>query len=175
MTAASNMAPITRTPCEETSCVPCFFFWGQSVYMKSLILRSSRAFLGGWGFLGLCAIPGDICRHMYFQNLNFFNSRVMNVCIVYLRMRALPVHREMLRWLGNLASPWASWELRPYMETDKSERKRQWDITSPPSEGSEGHLKGVIVHHCPVMSRQVKEHYWTGLVVLPCWSWGKSP
>lgn len=37
--------------------------WGfldQSVYMKSLILRSSRAFLGGGGFLGLWAIPGDI-------------------------------------------------------------------------------------------------------------------
>lgn len=28
-------------------------FTGQSVYMKSLMLRSSRAFLGGGGFLGL--------------------------------------------------------------------------------------------------------------------------
>lgn len=33
---------------------------GQAVYMKSLIFRSSRAFLGGGGFLGLWAIPGDI-------------------------------------------------------------------------------------------------------------------
>lgn len=35
-------------------------FTGQSIYMKSLMLRSSRAFLGGGGFLGLWAIPGDI-------------------------------------------------------------------------------------------------------------------
>lgn len=37
-------------------------FAGQSVYMKSFMLRSSRAFLGGGGFLGLWAAPGDICR-----------------------------------------------------------------------------------------------------------------
>lgn len=35
-------------------------FTGQPVYMKSLMLRSSRAFLGGGGFLGLWATPGDI-------------------------------------------------------------------------------------------------------------------
>lgn len=35
--------------------------------MKSLILRSSRAFLGGGGFLGLWAIPGDICKTPYFS------------------------------------------------------------------------------------------------------------
>lgn len=29
--------------------------------MKSLMLRSSRAFLGGGGFFGLWAAPGDIC------------------------------------------------------------------------------------------------------------------
>lgn len=36
-------------------------FASQSLYMKSLMLRSSRAFLGGGGFLGLWAAPGDIC------------------------------------------------------------------------------------------------------------------
>lgn len=36
-------------------------FRGQSIYMKSLMLRSSRAFLGGGGFFGLWAAPGDIC------------------------------------------------------------------------------------------------------------------
>lgn len=39
----------------------------QSVYMKSLMFRSSRAFLGGGGFRGLWATPGDICRHIQFK------------------------------------------------------------------------------------------------------------
>lgn len=42
-------------------------FTGESVYMKSLMLRSSRAFLGGGGFLGLWAAPGDIYRDISIQ------------------------------------------------------------------------------------------------------------
>ena len=38
-----------------------------------------------------------------------------------------------------------------------------------------GTPKGVNVHHFPVMSRLVQGHYWTGLVVLPCRSWGEFP
>lgn len=43
---------------------------GQLIYMKSLMLRSSRAFLGGGGFLGLWAMPGDICRHTFVSVIN---------------------------------------------------------------------------------------------------------
>lgn len=38
-----------------------------------------------------------------------------------------------------------------------------------------GTPKGVIIHHFPVMSRLVQGHYWTGLLILPCRSWGESP
>lgn len=46
-------------------------FGGQSIYMKSLMLRSSRAFLGGGGFLGLWATPGDICGHILARVIHF--------------------------------------------------------------------------------------------------------
>ena len=120
-------------------------------------------------------------QFLWLQQLHRYEW-VINVYLTHSRGSVLPVLRVSLRWLGNLASPWASWELRhpvPRTYTQiRTKGKRDNETQGPPSEEREGHLKGggVIVHQCPVMSMWlVSEHYWTGLVVLPCCSRGESP
>lgn len=49
--------------------------------MKSLMLRSSRAFLGGGGFLGLWVIAGDICVHTHTRPTRYQQCR-QNVLFV---------------------------------------------------------------------------------------------
>lgn len=106
-------------------------FPGPSVYMKSLMLRSSRAFLGGGGFLGLWAAPGDICRHNL--ALELLSAGAAVICtyeiasVIHFRVSVLPALQGSLRWKGSLASPSASWELlvpRPDAETDGRRKRR---------------------------------------------------
>lgn len=145
----------------------------QSVYMKSLMFRSSRAFLGGGGFRGLWATPGDICRHIQFKRSS------VSECLQTYILEGVGYRRS--RGCSSCRKAWPNHRHHRSSDprcpglTQEQEEKKTVRHNLCCLRGVGGTPTGVIVHHFPIMSRLIQGHYWTGLVVLPCRRRGDSP
>lgn len=110
--------------------------------MKSLMLRSSRAFLGGGGFLGLWATPGDICRHTFVRAAVTCHQCLYNPfksVSVTGAPGVAPVAGKPGLTMGIMGAPGA-----PVLHRDRRKGKRDSETQCRPSDGCEGHQKGSL-------------------------------
>lgn len=134
------------------------------------MLRSSRAFLGGGGFLGLWAAPGDICR-----DISLLVKAASSFIPKYYCFQKSERYRRPRRGSRREAGPHHGHHgSSRCSRLHRDKRKREvglnfWQcvcvlcVHTSVVWWCRGHPDGLIVHHLPVMSMLLRGHYWSRL------------